>query len=91
MYNSFGLLFFWRVFLLFFSVDWNSGFWKKHHYERRVDCKKHDRKKQRSVDCAEAIKKTVQAMRYEWWGFFMAGDFALVELTVIIFQVYLTA
>ena len=34
MYNSFGLLFFWRVFLLFFSVDWNSGFektslWKK--------------------------------------------------------------
>lgn len=43
------------------------------------------------MDSAEAIKKTVQAMRYEWWGFFMAGDFALVELTVIIFQVYLTA
>ena len=27
------------------------------------------------VDCAEAPKKTVQAMRYEWWGFFGAGDF----------------
>jgi len=34
-------------------------------------------KKQRSVDCAEATKKTVQAMRYEWWGFFVAGDIAL--------------
>jgi len=31
-------------------------------------------KKQRSVDCAEATKKTVQAMRYEWRGFFGAGD-----------------
>jgi hypothetical protein len=47
---------------------------KKQHYERRVDCKKHDRKKQRSVDCAEATKKTVQAMRNEWWGFFVAAD-----------------
>ena len=26
------------------------------------------------VDCAEACKKTVQAMRYEWWGFLQAGD-----------------
>jgi len=26
------------------------------------------------VDCAEAQKKTVQAMRNEWWGFFGAGD-----------------
>jgi len=34
-------------------------------------------KKQRSVDCAEATKKTVQAMRNEWWGFFVAGDIAL--------------
>jgi len=25
------------------------------------------------VDCAEACKKTVQAMRYEWWGFLQAG------------------
>jgi len=47
---------------------------KKHHCERRVDCKKCDRKKQRSVDCAEADKKTVQAMRYEWWGFLAAED-----------------
>ena len=31
-------------------------------------------KKQRSVDCAEATKKTVQAMRNEWWGFLVAGD-----------------
>jgi len=29
------------------------------------------------VDCAEVDKKTVQAMRYEWWGFLAAGDFAL--------------
>ena len=29
---------------------------------------------QRNVDCAEATKKTVQAMKYEWWGFFVAGD-----------------
>jgi hypothetical protein len=62
---------------------------KKHHYERRVDCKKHDRKKQRSVDSAEATKKTVQAMRYEWWGFFVAGD-CPAELPVIIFQACLT-
>jgi len=69
--------FFLAWFFAFFSVGWNSGFWKKHHYERRVDCKKHDREKQRRVDCAEATKKTVQAMRYEWWGLFGAGDFAL--------------
>jgi len=29
------------------------------------------------VDCAEAPKKTVQAMRHEWWGLFGAGDFDL--------------
>jgi hypothetical protein len=40
-------------------------------------------KKQRSVDCVEADKKTVQAMRYEWWGFLAAGDFAPAELPVI--------
>ena len=62
---------------------------KKHHCERRVDCKKCDRKRQRSVDCAEATKKTVQAMRYEWWGFFGAGD-CPAELLVIIFQACLT-
>ena len=48
-------------------------------------CKKCDRKKQRSVDCAEATKKTVQAMRYEWWGFFVAGD-CPAELPVMNFQ-----
>ena len=63
---------------------------KKHHCESRVDCKKHDRKKQRSVDCAEADKKTVQAMRYEWWGFLAAGD-CPAALPVIIFQACLTA
>ena len=69
-----------------FSLAWiEIVVLKKHHYERRVDCKKHDRKKQRSVDCAEATKKTVQAMRYEWWGFFVAGD-CPAELPVIIFQ-----
>jgi len=31
-------------------------------------------KNNRRVDCAEATKKTVQAMRNEWWGFFVAGD-----------------
>ena len=47
---------------------------KKHHCERRVDCKKCDRKRQRSVDCAEADKKTVQAQRNEGRGFLAAGD-----------------
>ena len=42
------------------------------------------------MDCAEATKKTVQAMRYEWWGFFVAGD-CPAELPVINFQAYLTA
>ena len=37
-------------------------------------CKKCDRKKQRSVDCAEADKKTVQAQRNEGRGFLTAGD-----------------
>lgn len=32
------------------------------------------KKKQRRVDCAEAPKKTVQAMRNEWRGFFGAGE-----------------
>jgi hypothetical protein len=43
-------------------------------------------KNNRRVDCAEAPKKTVQAMRYEWRGFFGAGDFALAELPVMKFQ-----
>lgn len=45
-------------------------------------------KKQRSVDCAEAIKKTVQALRYEGWGFFIAGDCCPVELSVINYQLF---
>jgi hypothetical protein len=43
------------------------------------------KKNNRRVDCAEAIKKTVQTKRYEWWGFFVAGD-CLAELPVINFQ-----
>ncbi|MDD3319884.1 MAG: hypothetical protein PHS59_00355 [Paludibacter sp.] len=43
-------------------------------------------KNNRRVDCAEATKKTVQAMRNEWWGFFVAGD-CPAELPVIIYQV----
>jgi len=39
-------------------------------------------KKQRSVDCAEADKKTVQAQRDEGRGFLAAGD-CLAELPVI--------
>ena len=58
---------------------------KKHHCERRVDCKKCDRKRQRSVDCAEADKKTVQAQRNEGRGFLAAGD-CPAELLVIISQ-----
>ena len=42
-------------------------------------------KNNRRVDCAEAGKKTVQAMRYEWWGFLPAGD-CTAELPVINFQ-----
>lgn len=38
------------------------------------------------VDCAEAIKKTVQAQRYEGRGFFIAGDYCPAELPVIILQ-----
>ena len=37
------------------------------------------------VDCAEATKKTVQAMRNEWWGFLAAGD-CLAELHVMKYQ-----
>jgi hypothetical protein len=37
------------------------------------------------VDCAEVTKKTVQVMRYKWWGFFVAGD-CPAELLVINFQ-----
>jgi len=43
-------------------------------------------KKQRSVDCAEADKKTVQAQRYEGRGFLAAGD-CPAELPVFDFQV----
>ena len=43
-------------------------------------------KKQRSVDCAEADKKTVQAQRYEGRGFLAAGD-CPAELPVINYQV----
>ena len=50
-----------------------------------VDSKKCDRKKQQQGGCAEATKKTVQAMRYEWWGFFVTGD-CPAELPVINFQ-----
>jgi len=75
----------------FFACGWiETVVLKKHHCERRVDCKKCDRKRQRSVDCAEATIKTVQAMRYEWWGFFVAGD-CPAELPVMNFQVNLTA
>jgi len=74
--HSFELLFFWRIF--FASCGWiETVVLKKHHCERRVDCKNCDRKKQRSMDCAEACKKTVQAQRYEGRGFLAAGDFAL--------------
>jgi hypothetical protein len=90
--HSFELLLFWRVFC--FSLAWIEivVFEKKHHYERRVDCKKHDRKKQRSMDCVEATKKTVQAplrqaqrAKEKGWGFFVAGD-CPAELPVIYFQ-----
>ncbi|MDD4993617.1 MAG: hypothetical protein PHR83_15435 [Paludibacter sp.] len=43
-------------------------------------------KKQRSVDCAEADKKTMQAQRNEGWGFFVAGD-SPAELPVMNYQV----
>jgi len=70
----------------FFACGWiETVVLKKHHSERRVDCKKCDRKKQRRVDCAEATKKTVQAMRNEGRGFFVAGD-CLAELPVINLQ-----
>jgi hypothetical protein len=38
------------------------------------------------VDCAESDKKTVQAQRYEGWGFLAAGD-CPAELPVINYQV----
>jgi hypothetical protein len=77
MYNSFELFFFWRKAGMVAVVGMNADFFacgwietvvlKKQHCESRVDCKKCDRKKNnRRVDCAEACKKTVQAMRYEW-------------------------
>jgi hypothetical protein len=85
MYNSFELAFFWRIFFASCGLI-ETVVLKKHHCERRVDCKKCDGKRQRSVDCAEATKKTVQTMRYEWWGFFIAGDFCPAELPIIYVQ-----
>jgi len=66
MYNSFELFFFWRKCSTVVAVGVQTSF--------LLFCKKCDRKKQRSVDCAEADKKTVQAQRYEGRGFLAAGD-----------------
>jgi hypothetical protein len=69
MYNSFELFFFWRKCSTVVAVGVQTSFLP---FAKSVTEKNNSR-----VDCAEAPKKTVQAMRYEWRGFFGAGDFAL--------------
>jgi hypothetical protein len=59
---------------IFFDTATTNGWWEFF----RFSCSGAGQ----SVDCAEADKKTMQAMRYEWWGFFMAGD-CPAELPVI--------
>ena len=64
--HSFGLFFFWRKCSTVVAVGVQTSF--------LLFAKSVTEKNNRRVDCAEATKKTVQAMRYEWWGFFVAGD-----------------
>jgi hypothetical protein len=78
MYNSFELFFFWHKCSTVVAVGVQTSFLP---FAKSVT-----EKKQRSVDCAEADKKTVQAQRYEGRGFLAAGD-CLAELPVIYFQV----
>ena len=66
MYNSFELFFFWRKCSTVVAVGVQTSFLP---FAKSVT-----EKKQRSVDCAEADKKTVQAQRYEGRGFFGAED-----------------
>ena len=77
MYNSFELFFFWRKCSTVVAVGVQTSFLP---FAKSVT-----EKNNRRVDCAEARKKTVQAMRYEWWGFFGAGD-CPAELPVINYQ-----
>ncbi len=77
MYNSFELFFFWRKCSTVVGVGVQTSFLP---FAKSVTEKNNSR-----VDCAEAQKKTVQAMRYEWWGFFGAGG-CPAELPVIILQ-----
>ena len=82
MYNSFELFFFWRKCSTVVAVGVQTSFLP---FAKSVTEKNNSR-----VDCAEADKKTVQAMRYEWRGFLAAGD-CPAALPVIIFQACLTA
>ena len=76
MYNSFGLFFFWRISGtvvavgvpdFFFACAWiETVVLKKQHCECARIAKSVTEKNNSRVDCAEALKKTVQAMRYEW-------------------------
>jgi hypothetical protein len=78
MYNSFELFFFWRKCSTVVAVGVQTSF--------LLSAKSVTEKNNSRVDCAEATKKTVQAMRYEWWGFFVAGDCS-AELPVMNYQV----
>jgi hypothetical protein len=90
MYNSFELFFsgasvarWWRLEYLmsFLPCGWISLLiFLRNEKKQCANCariaKSVTEKNNRKVDCAEADKKTVQAMRNEWWGFLAAGDFA---------------
>ena len=59
----------------FFSGANQVRWWRLEYLMSFLPCAKSVTEKNNSrVDCAEADKKTVQAMRYEWWGFLAAGD-----------------
>jgi hypothetical protein len=83
MYNSFGLFFFWRIF--FASCGWiETEVLKKHHCERKVDCKKCDRKKTTKRGLCGSRQKDRASPEVRGAGIFGGWGFCPAELPVII-------
>ena len=59
---------------------------KKHHCERRVDCKKCDRKKTTKRGLCGSHKKDRASHEERMVGIFCGWGYCLAELPVIIFQ-----
>jgi len=82
--------FFWRIF--FASCGWiETVALKKHHCERRVDCKKCDRKKQQKGGLCGSPKKDCASHEERMVRIFWGWGRCSAELPVIIFQACLTA